>query len=179
MTFQAEGRSPSIQITGYYPGLVGDIVREHAVYYFENWGLDHSFESQVAAELGQCLAKLDPECDGLWAALSDGRFAGSVAIIFGEEGPRLRWFLVKPRFHGQGLGRLLLDHALKFCRERGYAKVHLWTFRGLEAAKRLYLAYGFVMTEENQVQQWGREIWEQRYDLDLNSPSAKELNGIF
>jgi len=175
MNEQIAGR---IEIKGYYPGLVGSVVKEHAIYYFDNWGLDHSFEAQVGAELSQCIVDWDPERDGLWAALCEDEFAGSAAIVGTEEGARLRWFLVNPAYHGYGLGRLLLEQALKFCCQRSYEKVHLWTFRGLEAARRLYLAYGFVMTEENLVRQWGRELYEQRYDLDLNSPSARELARI-
>ena len=173
-----EQASGAIEIKEYFPGMVGKIVQEHAVYYNQAWSMDHTFEAQVGAELSQCLARFDPERDGIWAALLEGRFAGSVAIVGTQEGARLRWFLVNPAFHGHGLGRLLLEHALKFCREREYEKVYLWTFRGLEAARRLYLGYGFAMSEENLVRQWGRELYEQRYDLNLNSASARELSSI-
>lgn len=168
----------SIEIKTYFPGMTGKIVEEHAVYYHQNWGFDISFETEVGAQLSQCLMDLDPKRDCVWAALVDGKFAGSVAIVGTEEGARLRWFLVNPDFHGLGLGLMLLEHAINFCEERGYEKVHLWTFRGLEAARRLYVGFGFKMTEENRVQQWGREIYEQRYDLDLRSLSASELSGI-
>lgn len=174
----ARQTSGDIEIKGYFPGMVGKIVEEHAVYYNGFWSMDHTFEAQVGEEISQCLASFNPEQDGLWAALVDGRFAGSVAIVGTDEGARLRWFLVNPAYHGHGLGLLLLEHALKFCRERHYKRVFLWTFRGLEAARRLYLGYGFEMTEEHQVQQWGRELYEQRYDLNLNSANARELNRI-
>lgn len=173
-----EQASGAIEIKEYFPGLVGKIVEEHAVYYNQAWSMDHTFEAQVGAELSQALAEFNAEHDGIWAALLDGRFTGSVAIVGTEEGARLRWFLVNPAYHGHGLGCLLLEHALKFCREREYEKVYLWTFRGLEAARRLYLGYGFSMTEENLVRQWGRELHEQRYDLNLNSASARELSSI-
>ncbi len=173
-----EQASGEIEIKGYFPGMVGKIVEEHAVYYNGTWSMDHTFEAEVGAELSQCLAEFDPQRDGLWAAQLNGQFAGSVAIVETEEGARLRWFLVNPAFHGHGLGRLLLEHALKFCREREYKNVYLWTIRGLEAARRLYLGYGFVLKEEHCVQQWGRELYEQRYDLNLNSPSGRELSSI-
>jgi GNAT superfamily N-acetyltransferase len=158
--------------------MAGRIIQEHAVYYNQNWGFDLSFETEVGDELSGCLINLDPKRDGVWAATMDGRFAGSVAIVGTEEGARLRWFLVNPAYHGHGLGLMLLKHAVRFCEERGYDKVHLWTFRGLEAARRLYVGFGFKMTEENKVQQWGREIYEQRYDLDLTSACARELRSI-
>jgi len=40
---------------------------------------------------------------------------------------------------------------------------HLWTFRGLDAARRLYESVGFSLVEELKVTQWGQEIDEQRY----------------
>lgn len=168
----------AIELREYYPGLVGRIIQEHAVYYHANWGFDRSFEAQEGLELSQCALNLDPEREGLWAAMVGGQFAGSVAIATTEEGARLRWFLVRPQFHGHGLGKLLLERALQFCRERQYRRVHLWTFRGLEAARRLYLAYGFKLVEENLVRQWGRELYEQKYELSLSSPSAGELSDI-
>jgi GNAT superfamily N-acetyltransferase len=168
----------SIEIKTYFPGMVGKIVEEHAVYYNNAWSMDHTFEAQVGFELGQCIADFNQEKDGIWAAMFNGHYAGSVAIVGTEEGARLRWFLVNPAFHGHGLGLMLLEHAINFCKECQYENVYLWTFRGLEAARRLYVGFGFSMIEENPVQQWGRELYEQRYNLDLHSPSARNLSSI-
>ncbi len=41
--------------------------------------------------------------------------------------------------------------------------VHLWTFRGLDAARRLYEANGFALVEEQPGRQWGEEVIEQRF----------------
>jgi len=160
-----------VEIKGYYPGLVGQVVELHARYYAAEWGLDVSFETQVGRELSQFVAGLDPGKDGLWAAVEDGRLAGFVAIDgrgTGEAGARLRWFIVQPDIQGKGLGRRLLDLAVGFCRERGYPLVFLWTYLGLEAARRLYLRAGFKLTEEHRVAQWGQVIDEQRYDLVIS-----------
>jgi GNAT superfamily N-acetyltransferase len=174
----AKQSTGNIEIKTYFPGMLGGIIQEHAVYYNNFWSLDHTFEAQVGEEISQCLAGLKPAKEGIWAAMLEKRFAGSVAIVETEEGARLRWFLVNPVFHGHGLGLLLLEHALRFCRECEYDSIHLWTFRGLEAARRLYMGHGFKLSEENKVCQWGRELYEQRYDLNLNSAEARELNSI-
>jgi len=40
-----------VKLTGYFPGVVGKITEQHAIYYYENWGFDVSFETQVGKEL--------------------------------------------------------------------------------------------------------------------------------
>ncbi|MBI4772730.1 MAG: GNAT family N-acetyltransferase [Deltaproteobacteria bacterium] len=155
---------------GYFPGVIGKVTELHAVYYHEHWGFDLSFESQVGLELSEFMAKFDPERDGLWSAFSDGEFTGAVAIdgrpVQGE-GARLRWFIVRPGFQGQGVGRLLIRQCVDFCRSKGYPKIHLWTFKGLDAARRLYERKGFRLCVEHEVAQWGTRIREQKFELVL------------
>jgi hypothetical protein len=47
----------NVIITGYYPGAIGDVTRCHAIYYYENWGFDVTFESQVGRELSEFLSR--------------------------------------------------------------------------------------------------------------------------
>ena len=159
-----------IEICGYYPGVVGKITELHAVYYYENWGFDVTFETQVGAELSEFVRRFDGNCHGLWVATKKGEFAGAIAIdgvdAFGE-GARLRWFIVDPRYQGSGIGKKLIMQAIEFCIQNGFPKVYLWTFKGLEGARRLYETVDFRLCEENQVAQWGQNIIEQKYELDL------------
>jgi GNAT superfamily N-acetyltransferase len=66
-----------------------------------------------------------------------------------------------------GIGRRLLEQAVSFCRSVGMARVSLWTFQGLDAARSLYEAAGFRITEERPVHQWGGKICEQKFELIL------------
>ncbi len=142
----------------------------HALYYFENWGFDISFESQVARELSEFMVRLDSSRDGFWAAFVNGAFAGAIAIDGSSpEGARLRWFIVDPGFHGHGIGHKLLDAAVKFCRDAGHSQVYLWTFKGLDAARKLYESVGFHLAEEHWIDQWGSRILEQKFELKLYS----------
>jgi GNAT superfamily N-acetyltransferase len=160
-----------IQIRGYYPGVVGKITELHAVYYHENWGFDVTFETQVGRELSEFVRQLDGTRDGLWVAVKEGDFAGAIAIdgaaAFGE-GARLRWFIVDPRYQGSGIGKNLILQAIEFCRQKGFPKVYLWTFKGLEDARRLYETLDFRLSEESQIAQWGQTITEQKYELSLS-----------
>jgi GNAT superfamily N-acetyltransferase len=159
-----------IEIKGYYPGVVGKITELHAVYYHENWGFDVTFETQVGGELSDFVRQLDRDRDGLWAAVKKGDFAGAIAIdgadAFGE-GARLRWFIVDPQFQGCGIGKNLIMQTIAFCEQKQFPKVFLWTFKGLEDARRLYEAVGFRLSEESQITQWGQTIIEQKFELEL------------
>ena len=160
-----------MEIKGYYPGMVGQVVELHARYYAAEWGLDVSFETQVGRELSDFVAGLDQDKDGLWAATEGGALTGFIAIDGrrdDEPGARLRWFIVEPGIQGKGLGRRLLDLAVDFCREAGHPYVFLWTYQGLEAARQLYLRAGFRLTQEHRAAQWGGVIEEQRYDLEIS-----------
>ncbi|RJR45377.1 MAG: GNAT family N-acetyltransferase [Desulfobacteraceae bacterium] len=153
---------------GYFPGVLGKVIELHARYYHEHWGLDLSFETQEGRELCDFMSRFREGADLFRAALVDGTFAGAIAIDAGprpEEGVRLRWFIVDPLFQGKGIGRRLLDEALSFCASAGYRRVYLWTFRGLDAARRLYEGAGFRLAEENEVAQWGQSVREQMFEL--------------
>jgi GNAT superfamily N-acetyltransferase len=125
---------------------------------------------KVGRELSEFVRQFDEKRDGLWVADKKGRFAGAIAIdgtLAFEKGARLRWFIVAPQFQKAGIGKELIRRAIDFCRQQRYPKVYLWTFKGLEDARRLYEAENFRLREESQVDQWGQIIREQKYELDL------------
>ncbi len=158
-------------IVDYFPGLIGLITHAHADCYHREWGFGAPFETQVAGELAAFVARFRPERDGLWAAVEDGRFLGSVAVDGGlsaTEGARLRWFIVVPEARGRGLGRRLIHAALSFCRERRHPIVFLWTFKGLDAARAIYESHGFRLAEEMPSDHWGRGIIEQKFRVETD-----------
>jgi GNAT superfamily N-acetyltransferase len=159
-----------LKLTGYFPGVVGKITEEHAIYYSENWGFDISFETQVGRELSEFLTGFQEKRDGFWVATIAGEFAGAIAIDGSQadkEGARLRWFIVPPRFQGHGIGKGLLGKSVQFCRAVGHKRVFLWTFKGLKASRYLYEREGFRLCKAHEVRQWGQDIVEQMYELSL------------
>lgn len=56
-----------------------------------------------------------------------------------------------------------MNAALSFCDENGFDATQLWTFKGLEAARRLYEAFGFELTHEEEGSQWGTTVTEQQF----------------
>lgn len=161
-----------VEVRGYCPGVIGQIVQTHAVYYHENWGFDASFETQVAKELAEFIMEFRTGRDGLWSAFCESKFNGSIAIDGRKtqsDGARLRWFIVELGNQGQGIGKALLNTAMNFCRQVGHEKVFLWTFEGLVCARHLYEEAGFRLTVEHRVNQWGSKLLEQRFDFEPNT----------
>ena len=160
----------SVQLSGYSPGVIGKITELHAIYYHENWGFDISFETQVGRELSEFLNNSQEIEGGFVVATIDGEFAGSISIDGSRadtEGARLRWFIVSPGFQGRGIGGILIKHAMDFCRRTNYKKVYLWTFEGLDAARFLYEREGFLLCKAHDVYQWGQNIKEQLFEVNL------------
>jgi GNAT superfamily N-acetyltransferase len=159
-----------IAIAGYVPGAIGRVAELHAAYYGREGDFGLYFEARVATELSQFLLRLDPAKDGFWTAVRGGRIEGSIAIDGAKaetEGAHLRWFILSDSLRAQGVGNRLLGEAVAFCRQRHYARVFLWTFQGLEAARHLYEKSGFRLAEQVEGGQWGKRVLEQRYVLEL------------
>lgn len=157
-------------VNGYVPGILGRITQLHAEYYSTHWGFGIFFESRVASDLAQFLERYDDAQDGIWSANEDGRIVAAIAIDgldAAEGGVHLRWFIVSDGLRGRGLGARLLHKAIDFCRTRGYSRIHLHTFEGLDAARRLYEENGFILVEQHKGIQWGTEVDEQTFQLNL------------
>ena len=151
------------------PGDIGYITYLHGVLYATEYGLDHAFEGYVAAGLGQFAQSFAERKDFFAVAESEGKIIGSIAIVGQEDQTaQLRWFLVHPDARGQGVGRMLLQQALAFCRERRFKSVFLWTVSELTVAARLYREAGFRITESRTHEIWGALRTEERYDLSLS-----------
>ncbi len=165
-----------IEITGPVPGALGAVVALHGRYYASEWGLDAAFEAEVALELGDFLVRFREGRDGFWVARDGEAVIGSISLDAGggdssrggaEEGARLRWFIVAPGEAGRGVGRHLFETCLAAARARGLGRVYLWTFEGLDAARRLYDAAGFRLVETRIDRDWGRPVAHQKMELRL------------
>ncbi len=156
----------STVVRGYRPGLIGKIVALHAETYSRWAGFGSAFECKVASELAGFIAELSGEESAIWHATLEDRLVGSIVIDgldLGEGRAHLRWFIVDPSCRGTGLGKQLLRSALDFVDERHFTETHLWTLKGLEAARALYERTGFGLAKEYDGDQWGVRITEQRW----------------
>jgi len=152
--------------TGYATAVIGRIVEMLGSYMTEHFGFGAAFESRIAADIAEFIARADSPRNETWRAESNGRIVGSISID-GEDLDdglaHLRWFIVGEEARGGGVGADLLMRALDFCDERGYRETHLWTVKGLDAARKLYEKHGFILAEEYYGDQWGANVLEQKF----------------
>ncbi len=150
------------------PGDLGEIVRLHGVLYAKEYGLDNTFEAYVAGPLSEFVLAKDRSGQRIWVVEMAGKVASCITIVCSSDGAaQLRWFLLTPETRGRGLGKRLLEEAVEYSRNSGYKRIILWTFSELETAIALYRCWGFEKTEEKAHRIWGRDLIEEKYELDL------------
>lgn len=136
----------------YVPGFVGRVTELHATYYGGLWKLGPQFEVDIAEGIAEFVDRYDPSSDGMWAVVDQHETVRGGIIIDGREaderGAQLRYFILDPSLHGNGLGRQLLAAVMNFCGAREFDRIFLWTVDELEAAIGLYRSVGFTATEE-------------------------------
>ncbi|MDO9499337.1 GNAT family N-acetyltransferase [Falsiroseomonas sp.] len=153
------------------PGSLGRLIGLHGPWYSRHWGFGLPFEAKVAVELGAFAASLPREDSRLFLALAeDGAVLGGLALDGRDgESARIRWFILAEEARG-GLGRRLLQAALDFADQRGFASVWLTTFAGLDAARRLYESAGFRLEAEAPETGWGVAVSGQRFVRPFPGP---------
>lgn len=154
---------------GWWPGLIGEVVRAHAVYYAREWRFGAPFETKVAREMADFVDRCTPGRDRIFRAEGSGSLLGSLTIDGSDPSlapgeAHLRWFIVTDEARGLGLGRLLMRTATDFLDTVGYRSCYLTTFAGLDAARRLYEGAGFRLVGEASSMTWGTEVVEQRFE---------------
>lgn len=149
---------------GYRPGVIGRISEMHACFYSRHAGFGPVFESRTAAGAAEFIQRLSSPRNGLWTALAGERIVGSIAVDgedLGGGAAHLRWFIMDNGHRGRGMGRMLLTEAVRFCDDREFSSILLWTFAGLDAARALYEEAGFSFKSEKEGDQWGKTVLEQ------------------
>jgi GNAT superfamily N-acetyltransferase len=150
------------------PGDLGWVVMAHGQVYAEEFGWDNSFEALVAQIVADYGAEHDPTRERAWVAEVDGERVGCVFCVAKDEvTAQLRILLVHPSGRGLGLGARLVDECVEFARRAGYERIVLWTNHPLVAARHIYLAFGFVLTDEESHHSFGHDLVGQTYELDL------------
>jgi GNAT superfamily N-acetyltransferase len=152
----------------YIPGALATLCAMQTRYYAHDWGFDHRYEAVVSAGIAEFLPRYNPKRDLILLALRRGEIAGGIVIDGGGEGSqsaRLRWYIVSKELRGTGVGRILIQKAMEFVRERKYENVFLTTFHGLDPARRLYEKAGFLLVEESEKSTWGKAVMQQRFEF--------------
>lgn len=153
-------------ISGYRAGMIGRIAEIHGLFYSKNYDFGSFFEGKVASGLAEFSERLHEESNHIWLAIYNNKIVGSIAIDgqdLGNNEAHLRWFILNDEYRGSGIGKKLLAEALAFCDQKKFSAVQLWTFSGLDAARKLYESFGFTLTREWDGDQWGKTMREQQF----------------
>jgi DNA-binding MarR family transcriptional regulator/GNAT superfamily N-acetyltransferase len=168
MTPGAKAAPQPILLRGLQVGDIGLIASRQGQLYAQEYGWDETFEALVAEIGARFVQKFDPKWERCWVAEQGGRIVGSVFVV--RKSPRvaqLRLLYVDPVTRGQGLGARLVDECLRFARSKGYRSMMLWTNAGLDAARRIYEARGFVLQKEERHRSFGKNLVGQFWTLKL------------
>jgi GNAT superfamily N-acetyltransferase len=150
------------------PGDLGWVVQTHGEVYAQEFGWDASFEALVARIVADFAADHEPTREAAWIAEADGRRIGCVFCVAKDESTaQLRILLVHPDGRGRRLGARLVAECVDFARSAGYARMRLWTNDPLAAARKIYLAAGFALVEEEPHHSFGVDLIGQEYELEL------------
>jgi GNAT superfamily N-acetyltransferase len=170
-------QQPSIRPLG-QPGDLGWVVMAHGELYAAEFGWDTSFEALVARIVSDYAAGGDARRHAAWIAELGGQRVGCVFCVAADDTTaQLRILLVHPAARGAGLGGRLVDECIAFARAAGYERLKLWTNDPLVAARRVYLARGFRLVDEEPHHSFGVDLVGQVYELDL-APAAEGVRTV-
>ena len=176
---------------GYTPGLLGRVVDMHMVFYNSALKLDAFFEAKISSWLAELLPRLATPQAAVWTACdTHGKILGSVFMdtasadlisllpptYTGRGKAHFRFFILDESLRGRGIGKILVRKAMDWVDERGL-ECHLWTTKGLDAARRLYDWAGFELMEEVVDARLGRELCVQRMTRVARTVEDRGLNG--
>jgi DNA-binding MarR family transcriptional regulator/GNAT superfamily N-acetyltransferase len=179
---KASGKDIDV-IRGYRSGIVGRCLEMHMAYYSRTAGFGSFFEATVARGLGDLCVRLEEKGNDVWAAMDGEKIVGTIWVDgqdLGRDGKKahLRAFIVSDEVRGGGVGRRLIEKAVEFVDEKEFQETHLWTFKGLEAARRLYVECGFEMVDEKVGKQWGKEVTEQHFVRKIGGLAASSDSDV-
>lgn len=154
--------------TGLKPGDIGYVIYLHGQLYKKenNYGIE--FETYVAAGLAEFYQQYDPQKDGVWICEHKNKIVGFLLLAHRGEAAQLRYFILKPKYRGIGLGNKLMNLYMEHLKKCNYRSSYLWTTDELPASAHLYKKFGFTLTEEKPSTAFGKAVREQRYDLILH-----------
>jgi DNA-binding MarR family transcriptional regulator/GNAT superfamily N-acetyltransferase len=149
-------------------GDLGWVVQRNGEVYADEFGWDADYEALVAQIVADFHRERRPDGERAWIAEVGGQRAGCVFCKRRDDDTaQLRLLLVEPWARGLGLGRRLVDECLAFAAASGYGSIMLWTNDVLVAARRIYVAAGFELVEEEPHHSFGHDLVGQIWRRDL------------
>ena len=152
-------------------GEIGWLIHRQGLLYHLEQGWNGEFETLITTIYAEYEAAPAKPPKALWIAEQDGEVAGSVFIIPAAGEPegtaQLRMLYTEPAFRGRGIGKRLVEEAVRFSRASGYKRTILWTQDILVSARRIYQAAGFELVREERHHSFGADLNGQYWALEL------------
>jgi DNA-binding MarR family transcriptional regulator/ribosomal protein S18 acetylase RimI-like enzyme len=152
-------------------GELGWLIHRQGLLYHLEQGWNGEFETLITRIYAEFEAAPASPPKALWIAEQDGQVAGSVFIIPAAEEPadaaQLRMLYTEPAFRGRGIGKRLVEEAVRFSRASGYKRIILWTQDCLTSARRIYQGAGFNLVREEPHRSFGADLNGQYWALEL------------
>ena len=164
-----EDAAPQPHLRGLKPGDLGLVIARQSILYTEEYGWNDDYEALVARILADFHQSFDPARDAAWIAEMDGRMAGSIFLVHGDEPEvgKLRLLYVERDARGAGVGQMLVAACIDRARAVGYKRLDLWTNNVLSAARRIYERAGFLLVDETPHHSFGKDLVGQTWSLVL------------
>ncbi|MBR9764368.1 MAG: GNAT family N-acetyltransferase [Rhodobacteraceae bacterium] len=156
-----------IRLRSLQPGDLGWIVEAQTRLYVTELGWSGGMEATLLQVAQEFAARDDAGQAGWVAEGPEGRLGAVLAMRGPGEAAQLRLLHVEKAARGQGVGGLLVDEVLQFCRAAGYPSIMLETKDVLAPAHALYRSRGFALTEQRPQSAYGRQMHEQIWSRAL------------
>jgi len=168
-----DSRTASIR-SHWLPGDFGQIIVAHSQIVGAECGFDETFEHYVASGLLEFVK--DPnQANRFWLVTGENLVKGSIFLhLRSARVGQIRWFWLDPELRGRGLGRRLLHLLIDEARHQNLTGLYLWTVAGLAESAHLYREAGFSVSRSESKRLWGRDLIEQRLELELDARESNE-----
>jgi GNAT superfamily N-acetyltransferase len=162
-----DNSSGQILFTGFQPEAAIQVIPILANFFLRQYAGDDEFRDRLTKEVETYLVELDNPRNGAVCAWIDKKLAGAVFIdasMMETHGAWIRWFVVDEKLRRHGLGQMLFEKALEHCRTRGFSRITIRTFKGVDPAVELYQRLGFTLFQERDFSTGKNQITEQWFE---------------
>lgn len=151
-----------------HSGDFGWMIQKNGEIYAREYAWNEEYEGLVAKIVAEFIFNFDARWERCWIAEKDGENIGAVFIVKADENvAKLRLLIVDPRARGLGVGKKLVSECTRFCREKGYKKITLWTNSILTAARHIYQKEGYKCVAEESHNSFGHDLVGETWELEL------------